>query len=279
MHENWVLPPFGTTVVSGVSALLVLHKCFGVTISNAVASFICVVCAQHFFHHMKESASQNITPHASHTKTCKTQSAANINLFVYGTLKRKFQWNKKYLHQRRSGPNNAYASFKSTATSSTKHLLLVGQCGVPYLSLLPTDSGDDDAGYVVGELWQISPECLQNLDEYEGVGKGYYKRERIDLQLSRGEGCSAFVYCLDTLPKDLRKTASSTVTKTAPDQSPNSREPLVEYTLEVHQALYNPVQHILVKQLGYIDHNASAWGHSRQPVLYVNKEAATCVDE
>jgi gamma-glutamylcyclotransferase (GGCT)/AIG2-like uncharacterized protein YtfP len=288
---------------------------------------------------------------------CKERGGL-VYVFVYGTLKRGFQWNQKYLHQRRDPTAKVtYARFVSTAITSNQHMLFVGDCGVPYLSLLPppyTDTpaeGHSDCGHIVGELWQVSSECLQSLDDYEGVSKGYYKREVIDVRVTAQADCTdtdthsgdnqqlslsselqAFVYHLAAAsPEDLQQTATvvtptaaaaegngsildgvhaslrqpltTTATNTAATTAATTAAatstaaatttastaaatttatmpsiPLVEYTLAMHQRLYNPIQHIRVKQLGYIDNKPSAWGHQRQPTRHINPEAAACVE-
>ena len=63
------------------------------------------------------------------------------HLFVYGTLKRGFHWCSKYLHSRPSSANTegegerVPAVYVGEAVSVSAHRLVVGACGVPYLSL------------------------------------------------------------------------------------------------------------------------------------------------
>lgn len=203
-------------------------------------------------------------------------------LFVYGTLKRNFQWNTKYLHSRVDSTSCSNAKFLTSGTTYDKHVLLVGDCGVPYLSLKEaanssTTTSEEEHGHVVGELWNVSQECLNNLDDYEGIRKGYYKRELISVipDNTPGKTEQAFVYYLATPREELLKTAS-VVQPTLRKAPGTDSYPVVEYTLHMHRTLYNPVRHIQVKQLGYIDHNPSSWGHSLQPQIEISTEATTC---
>jgi len=204
-------------------------------------------------------------------------------LFVYGTLKRGFQWNKKYLHNRSP---ELYARFVTEAVTSEKHLLVVGDCGVPYLSV-PSDEeregyhsseGSDELAHVVGELWEVSHECLRNLDDYEGVGKGYYRRKLISVarassQVEEATSVQAFVYHLATPAQDLLSQSVTVLPRVMVGGQPHA-----EYTLQLHQTLYNPIRHIQVKQLGYISNNPSNWGHTLKPSVKINSEAHMCIN-
>jgi gamma-glutamylcyclotransferase (GGCT)/AIG2-like uncharacterized protein YtfP len=247
-------------------------------------------------------------------------------LFVYGTLKRGFHWNQKYLHSRGAGGSGA--TFICEATTRERHRLVVGDSGVPYLCLntaLPDEeavacscsatSSIEDPGpsqrcsclcescqhnihrprhswtgdsaavslaatslgasssalwrkpstvpslspplhsalsspsaaageRIHGELWSVSAECLDNLDDYEGVSKQYYQRQRISVQLEDATNSllTAEVYCLHSLPPDLANGPF-----------------LEEYSLSLHREFYRPVAHIQVKQLGYLG-TISTWG-------------------
>jgi gamma-glutamylcyclotransferase (GGCT)/AIG2-like uncharacterized protein YtfP len=92
-------------------------------------------------------------------------SPCNHLLFVYGTLKRGFHWNNKFL---------STAFFVCSATTTSAWPLVVGESGVPYL--LSRDqvppSTENDWHRVRGEVWRVSDEALVGLDEYEGVSKG-----------------------------------------------------------------------------------------------------------
>lgn len=236
-------------------------------------------------------------------------------LFVYGTLKRGFQWNQKYLHNR----GGRGAVFVSNATTREKHRMVVGDSGVPYLCLnnfLPEDSEEcsciatsslgnptdnctcscescqhgihrprrswtGDAAAISlaatsigassavlwgkstpsfsnrtglegerihGELWRVSPECLRNLDDYEGISKQYYQRKKIAVQLhdARNTLMIADVYCVSFLPDHLTNGPF-----------------LEEYTLTYHRECYRPIAHIQVKQLNYIQ-TISSWGNVQE---------------
>ena len=251
-------------------------------------------------------------------------------LFVYGTLKRGFHWSRKYLHQRTEAGTAAvaeggerYARFVWPAISVSKHLLFVGDCGVPYLSLLSPSTPDTEtetetgtqsqtgteeteaAGHVVGELWEVSAECLRNLDDYEGTSKGYYQRTSLQVilpqrQEQEQESCvgqeglgqhevCAQVYHMTAPPATLLKAGATLVEHTHQRQRQSMEsegdkvvegeegnlEPLVEYTLDLHRARYRPVRHIRIKQRGYLgDRGASAWGHRLQPSAQSDDDTA-----
>jgi gamma-glutamylcyclotransferase (GGCT)/AIG2-like uncharacterized protein YtfP len=108
-----------------------------------------------------------------------------------------------------------------------------------------------DGERVHGELWAVTPECLQNLDDYEGLSKGYYLRKRISVQLhdSSNSLVLASVYCLESLPPHLENGPF-----------------LEEYSLAYHREFYRPVAHIQVKQLNYIQ-TISTWGNVQDEKL------------
>lgn len=87
-------------------------------------------------------------------------------LFVYGTLKR-------------GGSNHRFLAdqqFVSVAQTQPGYRLYnVG--GYPGLVVAP----DEFVG-ITGEVWRVAPACLERLDEFEGVGEGLYRRERVPLQ-------------------------------------------------------------------------------------------------
>merc|ERR1712154_364445 len=85
-------------------------------------------------------------------------------LFVYGTLKRNFHWHSKFLSN---------AEYLGTAVTEQCYPLVVGDCGVPYLLDLPGEGKN-----IEGELFRVTSEDLENMDQYEGVGKGHYGRKR-----------------------------------------------------------------------------------------------------
>ncbi len=49
------------------------------------------------------------------------------------------------------------------------------------------DLQDDRGGYVEGVIYDVADAALDNLDVYEGVDKGHYRRMRVTVQTSRGE--------------------------------------------------------------------------------------------
>jgi gamma-glutamylcyclotransferase (GGCT)/AIG2-like uncharacterized protein YtfP len=192
-------------------------------------------------------------------------------VFVYGTLKRGFQWNEKYLASRVGG------LFVSGAVTLPPMSLVVGDCGVPYVlgdgqqatdasASAPTPAPApipapapvpaSDAQPVVGELWRVTAACLRNLDDYEGLSKGYYSRQTIQVSLTAIAGGgdkeqaaatqAAFIYVLTDCPAELR-----------------ARAKLAEYTIELHKSLYHATQHIQIKQKKYYG-SASTWGKTQQ---------------
>ena len=94
-------------------------------------------------------------------------------LFFYGTLKRNFHWNQKFLSQ---------SEFIMEVTTVDVFPLVIGQCGVPYLL------GDlpGQGKCVRGEVWKVNSETLLGLDEYEGITKGYYCRKTIKVVSTNG---------------------------------------------------------------------------------------------
>jgi len=49
------------------------------------------------------------------------------------------------------------------------------------------DLKDDKGGAVEGVVYDVPEESLANLDVYEGVDKGHYRRQAVTVQTSRGE--------------------------------------------------------------------------------------------
>lgn len=72
------------------------------------------------------------------------------------------------------------------------------------------------------------------MDDYEGVTKQYYERREIEVATSQ-EKLRAWVYLLPTSDDSLRVL-----------------EPVPEYTQEIHDQRYKPIQHIQVKQQRYL---------------------------
>jgi gamma-glutamylcyclotransferase (GGCT)/AIG2-like uncharacterized protein YtfP len=88
-----------------------------------------------------------------------------VSIFVYGTLKRD-QRNHHFL---------ANQEFLREAETLPRYRLY--ECG--WHPALVEDSAHGIA--VLGEVWQVSDEVLQHLDEYEGV-PDYFSRKPILLQ-------------------------------------------------------------------------------------------------
>jgi gamma-glutamylcyclotransferase (GGCT)/AIG2-like uncharacterized protein YtfP len=200
-------------------------------------------------------------------------------LFVYGTLKRGFQWNTKYMADRLGCsfvceavtvqvlPQIAHSFlyvFQILAITRLQPMALVlGESGVPYLLKHMGGQTAADASQlhcIIGELWEVSSEALQGLDEYEGVSKGYYSRATIPVY---GTGLFAGlmqrladVYVLNDVPPELAM-----------------RPRINEYTLDMHHRLYNAIVHVQRKQHAYLGWNASTWG--KMPAREVCAEGAT----
>lgn len=176
-------------------------------------------------------------------------------LFVYGTLKKGFQWNQKYLSSRVGG------SFVGTAASREKLSLVVGECGVPYVLGDITD--DPSAEYIKGELWWVTPECLKNLDAYEGISKGYYSRQSIEVSLTSTsiQSSGDDNVSKTTSQAEQRQAAYIYVLNQSPDNL-KLQPRLREYSLSMHAELYRAIQHIQIKQKNYYK-NASTWGKTQ----------------
>jgi hypothetical protein len=124
----------------------------------------------------------------------------------------------------------------------------------------------DRCNQINGELFQIDDYCLSGLDDYEGLAKGYYDRiaipilipliskdaspnnqepptiDQIDAIPANKSLVMAFVYILKQSPEDLI-----------------AKEYISEYTIEIHERDYQPIQHIQVKQMNYVK-KPSTWG-------------------
>jgi gamma-glutamylcyclotransferase (GGCT)/AIG2-like uncharacterized protein YtfP len=141
-------------------------------------------------------------------------------LFVYGTLKKNFHWNAKFLSQ---------SELIAPVTTVEKLALVVGESGVPYLL------ADIEGGHNIrGEVWRVDDETLKGLDEYEGVGKGYYCRKEVKVKQQNGQVMTANAYF--KIDAGALKNESF----------------LEEYTLEFHKRNYKAIKHIQVKQLQYL---------------------------
>mmetsp|Transcript_20420 Transcript_20420/g.61012 ORF Transcript_20420/g.61012 Transcript_20420/m.61012 type:complete len:625 (+) Transcript_20420:36-1910(+) len=145
-------------------------------------------------------------------------------LFVYGTLKRGMHWHSKFL--------STGAHFVARATTADRFPLVVGQCGVPYLLFDVKGSGHR----VEGELYRVTDDTLDGLDEYEGVGKFYYARPQIRVLPEGAESAvEASVYSMQESPQALREL-----------------EHLPSYTLAMHKERYRACEHIQLKQQLYL---------------------------
>eukprot|EP00698_Gefionella_okellyi_P004160 TRINITY_DN13882_c0_g1_i1.p1 TRINITY_DN13882_c0_g1~~TRINITY_DN13882_c0_g1_i1.p1 ORF type:complete len:628 (+),score=112.34 TRINITY_DN13882_c0_g1_i1:40-1884(+) len=169
-------------------------------------------------------------------------------LFVYGTLKRGFHWNRKFLSQ---------CEFVGAARSCERYALVVGESGVPYLL-------GDTAGQghrIRGELWRVDAVSLLGLDEYEGCGKGYYSRRAIEVELEpiysaasdasdasaveTGTCVSGAIQQADVYFKTDSSTERSSGVFSAEDF-------VAEYSPEMHRNQYKAIRHIQVKQEMYL---------------------------
>lgn len=166
----------------------------------------------------------------------QSQETPKSFLFVYGTLKLGYHWNEKYLSKRFG------ADLICSAVTKEKYLLFMGESGVPYL-LLGDPLYPADRQIVLGEIWSVDEETLQGLDEYEGLSKGYYQRISIALETKERGDFEAFVYILNASVSSLGEVVG----------------PLQEYSLEMHHQHYNPIRHILRKQVTYFG-SPSTWG-------------------
>ena len=90
----------------------------------------------------------------------------NTLLFVYGTLKRGCS-NHRYL------AGQKYVGLARTRPGY--RLFDLG--GYPGIAERP-----DDLEGVVGEVWSVEAEALRELDRFEGVHEGLYRREPLPLQ-------------------------------------------------------------------------------------------------
>ena len=101
-----------------------------------------------------------------------------MQLFIYGTLKRGHLRaglldGQRYLGDARSCP--LYRMYQVEAYPGLVH--------------------EEEGISLEGELWEVDPECLAELDEVEGVEAGLYQRERIMLENPwQGAGAEAYFY-------------------------------------------------------------------------------------
>jgi gamma-glutamylaminecyclotransferase len=111
----------------------------------------------------------------------------NNLIFSYGTLKRGF-------------PNHSImekikASYISVASTKFKYpLVQAGDWNTPFL----LDNKNYPNSYNVnGELFEIDKKGIAILDEFEGVGKCYYKRLKLDIycKTEKGNTISKEAWC------------------------------------------------------------------------------------
>jgi gamma-glutamylcyclotransferase (GGCT)/AIG2-like uncharacterized protein YtfP len=224
-------------------------------------------------------------------------STASVHfLFIYGTLKRGFHWNSKYLHPRLG------ARFIAEALTLNKHSLVVGDCGVPYLlyfkndidedTSLAADKGvmkkevgqmndgkdleivagaaDDDGGgvgggsQIKGELWEVDDYCLKGLDDYEGMQKGYYQRVVIPVVVvMRTKGEKEDKQSVVQREEQVIMANVNVLVDSSLVNVLQKKELFSEYSLELHERLYKPILHIQVKQCNYYK-QPSNWGKTSE---------------
>eukprot|EP01084_Bolivina_argentea_P310158 536633_1 len=162
-------------------------------------------------------------------------------LFVYGTLKRNFHWNHKFMSRG--------SKFIGKSKTVDKFLLIMGDCNVPYVLDIESDRKENEMGKnILGELWHIDYETLIGLDDYEGCNKGHYKRKKIDIIMideNKEEGKS----------EELIK--ANIYMKADVGNVDFSKSGLNEYDYEYHKKYYSPIKHIQVKQLAYLGEDFS----------------------
>ncbi|MCA9071484.1 MAG: gamma-glutamylcyclotransferase [Planctomycetaceae bacterium] len=88
-----------------------------------------------------------------------------MKLFVYGTLKRGFSRATVLQGE----------TYLGTARTQTRYRMF--NCG-NYPGLVEVPEGLS----IEGELWEVRPECLERLDEIEGVEIGLYQRVKVLLK-------------------------------------------------------------------------------------------------
>jgi gamma-glutamylaminecyclotransferase len=99
-------------------------------------------------------------------------------LFVYGTLKKNFYFHDKFLGLGR-------AEFIDDATTGPEFTMYVD--GLPHMIKEPSERG------VKGEVYEVSPETIAEIDRLEGHPSVYF-REIIEVVLSSGERVLAWAY-------------------------------------------------------------------------------------
>ena len=112
------------------------------------------------------------------------------NVFVYGTLKRGFFNHEAVLQGR---PNHWKLLDVDARLSGS---LFVDAYYIPYL-FLTRDEDSIEREEVRGELYAVSSQILETLDDLEGVMEGRYTRSRVTVQASDASPpVTCFVYHL-----------------------------------------------------------------------------------
>ena len=109
-------------------------------------------------------------------------------MFVYGTLKRGFSNHMRVMQKQ--GCEGWYR-YKSDATTAASFPLFVDDYGIPYL-LNRRGTGSP----VKGELYDVSEEGLQALDELEGY-PDRYTRMQVSVATEGSDAVQAWMYMLD----------------------------------------------------------------------------------
>lgn len=124
-------------------------------------------------------------------------------VFSYGTLKRGFP-NYRLIKE-------AKASYMGEAITNQKYpLLQAGRWNAPFL----IDRKDYPGSHrIKGELFEVDENGMNVLDEFEGVGSGYYKREKIKVSYKTKSNeeltTEAWCYFCDQETSTLLKNAAT----------------------------------------------------------------------
>lgn len=111
-----------------------------------------------------------------------------MKLFVYGSLKRSFTAHEVYLAK-----HNPHF-IRECKTTPDYHLYKVSW--FPGMA-----KGSEKGEGVTGELYEIDEKCLVDLDIYESVASGLFRREEIIL--ANGTEAVAYLYNRDVLENQL----------------------------------------------------------------------------
>lgn len=130
----------------------------------------------------RSKSGRNNKPRAKKKARPHRQEEAPQYLFVYGSLKRGGKE-----HYRLSQENDAL--FKSMER------IQAGLYSIPGKDFAGAVHTSDPERFVKGELFVLRhpQELLRELDEYEGVAEGLFRRELVDV-LARGRRFKAWVY-------------------------------------------------------------------------------------